>query len=399
VIFTKVSGIVCEYNPFHNGHLYQISETKKMGATHIVSVMSGDFVQRGEPALINKHKRAEIAVKSGADLVIELPVPYCVATAELFARAAVHILNSLGVVDILSFGSECGEIELLKRAADVSEGIVNSTDFKELISKGNSYPSALYTLIKDNNPIEIAEIFKSPNNTLAIEYLKSLKYLNSKIEPVTIKRSSVEHDSQINFNDFASASFLRKSLLQGGNVDKYIPPACAEILQISKANGELSFINNLEKIIFYKLKLMTREQISEIPDANNGLSDRLYKAISVAGSLEELLTLTKTKCFTLARIRRVITYALLDINNKDFKTLPPYGRILAFNDKGCEILAKAKKESVIPFSTSLSFLSGTDEYSKRFARLDENASSIINLAADNFHPNKNEYAIKIEKAL
>lgn len=399
MIFTKVSGIVCEYNPFHNGHLYQISETKKMGATHIVSVMSGDFVQRGEPALINKHKRAEIAVKSGADLVIELPVPYCVATAELFARAAVHILNSLGVVDILSFGSECGEIELLKRAADVSEGIVNSTDFKELISKGNSYPSALYTLIKDNNPIEIAEVFNSPNNTLAIEYLKSLKYLNSKIEPVTIKRSSVEHDSQINFNDFASASFLRKSLLQGGNVDKYIPPACAEILQISKANGELSSINNLKKIIFYKLKLMTREQISEIPDANNGLSDRLYKAISVAGSLEELLTLAKTKCFTLARIRRVITYALLGITNEDFKKLPPYGRILAFNDKGCEILAKSKKESAIPFSTSLSFLSGTDEYSKRFARLDENASSIINLAADNFQPNKNEYAIKIEKAL
>lgn len=392
------AGIVCEYNPFHNGHRYQIEKTRQMGATHIVAVMSGNFVQRGDISILDKHKRAEIAVKSGADLVVELPVPYSIASAELFARGAVHILNSLGVVDRLSFGSECGEIEILKAAADASEKISDSVEFKKLISNGISYPAAIYTLLKRDFSDDISEVFSEPNNTLAVEYLKSLKSLKSEIEPCTIKRSSAAHDSKVHSNGFASASLLREKIISGESVEKFVPDTCSEIINSAKEVGFPS-MKRLEKIIFYKLFSMSREELSAVPDGNNGLSDRLFKACRSADSLEELLSMTKTKCFTLARIRRIIAYSLLGISKRDFAILPPYCRILALNDRGCEILSASKKTSELPVSTSLSDLSKTGTTAKRFAELDCLATEIFSLALDSFGERKNEYRVNVKKVL
>lgn len=391
-----IGGIICEYNPFHNGHLFQLNETKKMGATHIIAVMSGNYVQRGELALIDKHKRAEIAIKCGADLVIELPVPYSVASAEFFAKGAIYILNQLGVVDILSFGSESGNIEKLKIAAKASKEIENSYELQMLISSGTSYPSAIQQVIEKKYDTSISEVFKSPNNTLAIEYIKALNYFNSKIIPVTVTRNSVSHDSTSESEDFASASLLRSKIKNGESIDKYVPNYCENTIS-ELLNKKIFDIKNIEKTIFYKLMSMHKSEFDELPDASNGLSDRLFKTSRQAKSYKELLELTKTKCFTLARIRRVISYAILDIKKSDFEILPPYARILAFNDKGCEILSKIKKNSNFPISTSLAELSALNLNAQRFAELDEMASTLFSLSVSNNDYRKNEYSVKVVK--
>ena len=179
-----VAGVIYEYNPFHNGHLFQTRNTKS--ATHIIAIMSGNYVQRGEISIIDKHKRAEIAVKCGADLVIELPVPFSVASAEIFSKGAVYILNKLNSVDILSFGSECGDIGILKKAANAYKEIEKHEHISSLISQGKSYPSAVSQIINDNFGEEIYKVFSSPNNTLGIEYIKAIDYFNSNIQPITI---------------------------------------------------------------------------------------------------------------------------------------------------------------------------------------------------------------------
>ncbi len=392
-----ISAVICEYNPFHNGHMFQLQETRKMGATHIVAVMSGNYVQRGEIALIDKHKRAEIAVKCGADLVIELPVPFSVGSAELFSKGAVCLLNQLGVVDMLSFGSECGDIALLRKAVEASREVEEHSEVSQLISKGVSYPSAVADIIKKDFGQEIFEIFSSPNNTLGIEYIKALDCFKSNIKPVTITRRAVDHDSMNSNNGFASASMIRECIRSGKDISELVPIECRKVICDSYNNGQISDNQNIEKLIFYKLLSMTRDELSLLPDANNGLSDRLYNACRKAKSYNELLEMTKTKCFTLARIRRVIAYAMLGIRNEDFNVMPQYARILAFNEKGCEILSNIKKQSDFPISTSLADLSKINPQAKRQVELDEMASALFSLSVSDKSFRKNEYSVKVTK--
>lgn len=392
-----VAGVICEYNPFHNGHLFQIQETRKKGATHIIAIMSGNYVQRGEISIIDKHKRAEIAVKCGADLVIELPVPFSVASAEIFSKGAVYILNKLNSVDILSFGSECGDIGILKKAANAYKEIEKHEHISSLISQGKSYPSAVSQIINDNFGEEIYKVFSSPNNTLGIEYIKAIDYFNSNIQPITITRKAVDHDSMDSKNEFASASMLRNAIKSNKDISDFVPSECYKVLKKLYKSGQVSDIKNIEKITFYKLLSMTKDELSALPDANNGLSDRLYSACRKAKTYDELLEMTKTKCFTLARIRRVISYALLGITAIDFKNMPEYARILAFNDKGCEILARIKENSDFPISTSLLDLSKINDIAKRQSEIDEMASNMFSLSVNDKDYRKNEYNVMIKK--
>ncbi len=392
-----ISGIICEYNPFHNGHMFQLQETRKKGATHIIAIMSGNYVQRGEIALVDKHIRAEIAVKCGADLVIELPVPYSVSSAEFFSKGGIYILNQLGVVDMLSFGSECGDIELLKKAADASKEVESHVEVSKLISQGISYPSAVADIIKKDYGEEIYDVFSSPNNTLGIEYIKALDFYQSRIRPVTITRKDVEHDSLDSNNDFASASMIRESIKSNKDISAFIPDMCKKAISEQISKDRISDIRKIDNIIFYKLLSMTKDELALLPDANNGLSDRLYTSCRKANSYSELLDLTKTKCFTLARIRRVISYALMGITADDLYTLPQYARILAFNDKGCEILAKFKEKSDFPVSTSLMDLSKLNDSAKRQAELDEIASMLFSLSVNAKDYRKNEFVVMVKK--
>lgn len=367
----KICGIVCEYNPFHNGHKYHIEQTKeKYGATHIIAVMSGNFTQRGDVALIDKYKRAETALKNGVDLVIELPVAYALASAEQFAQGAVYLLNSLGCVNMLSFGSESGNIKLLRETAGAVYYAMESEEFKKYLIGGMAYPAALQKSIEKYYTNDVTETLASPNNTLAIEYLKALDTFASPIEPVTIKRIGAGHDSEIEApSQIASASQIRKMLTEGKDISDLAPE--------SDFTNTASILN-LENAVLSKLRFMTKAEIEKTPNAVLGLENRIYRAVQVSTSLNELYFLIKTKRYTLARIRRIVLSAFLGITKNDLKIQPSYVRILGMNGKGKEILAAA--DCTLPINTSLSQLEKTSDDAKKQAKLEARCDSQYALA-------------------
>ncbi len=393
----KVSGIICEYNPFHNGHLHHIQETRRNGATHIVAVMSGNFVQRGDAAIMDKLTRARLAVKNGADLVIELPVPYCLSSAENFAAGGVWLLNSLGVVDELSFGSECGDIGKMQDSLSVMQKVKEEkeNEIRSIMEKGYTYPRALCSVMSGVDA-HAAAILSEPNNTLGIEYLHALKASGSRIKPFTVKRSGAGHnDSQAEGNS-ASASIIRSIIGEGNiqGIERYMPANCAEAVRNAVSSGETASLSRLERVILYKLRTSSIKEISELSDIGQGLENRIYSARS-AGSLEELLYTVKTKRYTLARIKRIILSLLIGITAEDMTHMPPYGRILAMNENGREILAEAKGRAVIPYAVSLAKLAQRNRVSARFAELEGRASDVYGLALDNIMSAQNDFRAKI----
>lgn len=370
----NICGIICEYNPFHNGHKHHIEQTKKeYGATHIVAVMSGNFTQRGDVAIVDKYKRTEAALKNGVDLVIELPVAYALGSAEQFAQGAVYLLNSLGCVDMISFGSECGKIDALKEAAGAVIYTQESEDFHNYMKNGMTYPAALQKAMEKFYTDDVIETLATPNNTLAIEYIKSLDEIGSFIKPVTIKRSAAPHDSEIDkSSDILCASQIRKIITENGDVSHYAPYCDF---------SNIASLSNIEVAVLSKLRTMNKAEIEKTPNVLIGLENRIFRAASVAASLNELYFLVKTKRYTLARIRRIILSAFLGITNNDLKISPSYVRILGMNSKGKEILAAAKCE--LPINTSLSKLEKINDNTKKQARLEQRCD--------------NQYALALEK--
>lgn len=377
----KISGIVCEYNPFHNGHLYHIAETRKNGATHIAAVMSGNFVQRGEPAILDKFTRAGLAVKCGADLVIELPVPRCLSSAEGFADGAVSLLDSLGCVEELSFGSECGDMEKLKAAGKKVRAAAGSEELFRLIKQGDTYPKALCRLLE----VESAEIISQPNNLLAVEYIRGLERLDSGIKPFTIKRHGTSHDSYETVGNIASASYIRQ---HPESAEAYVPDICLDAMKRGMAD-----MKRLESAILYKIRTASAEEIAGIADSGS-IAERLSG--NTAASLNELLESVKSKSCTMARVKRVIMSLLLGIRREDTRLTPPYIRVLAFNKRGAEILGIAKKTAKIPVGTSLAKLSRTSPEAKRFAELEARAGDIYSLARKEITPAGEDYRFGVK---
>ena len=391
----KVSGIICEYNPFHNGHLYHIRKTRENGATHIAAVMSGNFVQRGDTAIMDKLERARLAVRSGADLVIELPVQYSLASAETFASGAVHLLDSLGAVDELSFGSECGDTRKLLKAMETVDlaALTHADEIKSIMEKGYTYPRALNSVVNGYDP-EAAAVIAEPNNTLAVEYLRALKRSGSAMEPFTVMREKAAHDGTEASDGFASASMLREMIENGESIDSFTTEEWAAAVRNAVKNGETASMSRLERVILYKLRTCSVEEIAQICDVGQGLEHRIYGA-RMAGSLDELLFTVKTKRYTMARIRRIMLALLIGITKTDMEQLPPYGRILAFNERGREILARAKGSAVIPFGSSIAKLSQLGDTAERFAELEIRASDIYGLALDTVTSAQKDYRAKI----
>ena len=391
----KVSGIICEYNPFHNGHLYHIRKTRENGATHIAAVMSGNFVQRGDTAIMDKLERARLAVRSGADLVIELPVQYSLASAENFASGAVHLLDSLGAVDELSFGSECGDTRKLLKAMETVDlaALTHADEIKSIMEKGYTYPRALNSVVNGYDP-EAAAVIAEPNNTLAVEYLRALKRSGSAMEPFTVMREKAAHDGTEASDGFASASMLREMIENGESIDSFTTEEWAAAVRNAVKNGETASMSRLERVILYKLRTCSVEEIAQICDVGQGLEHRIYGA-RMAGSLDELLFTVKTKRYTMARIRRIMLALLIGITKTDMEQLPPYGRILAFNERGREILARAKGSAMIPFGSSIAKLSQLGDTAERFAELEIRASDIYGLALDTVTSAQKDYRAKI----
>lgn len=364
----KTAAIICEYNPFHYGHKYQLEQTRAAGATHIVAVMSGNFTQRGDAAIFDKYARARVALENGADLVLELPTRFSLSAAEGFARGAVSIIEALGCVDMLSFGAECGDIAALKEAAGASEYALHTEEFQELMRKGKSFPAALQEAVKVYYTEDVCEVLSSPNNTLAVEYIKALDDIGSMIEPFAIQRSGAEHDSEDEDKGFVSASLIRKKIISGDDWSELAPVI----------DGDTADIHRLESAILAKLRTMRLSEFENVYDAAQGLGERLYKAVRKATSLDELYFLAKTKRYTLARIRRAVLCAFLDIDKRTLNEPPAYIRILGMNGRGREILAAA--QCGLPIDTSLKSLMKQSREAHRQGALEERCGDVYSLA-------------------
>lgn len=350
----QICGVVSEYNPFHKGHAYQIAAAKAAIGEDcaVVCCMSSNFVQRGDAAILPKHLRAKAAILSGADVVLELPAPCALRSAEGFAQSAVDILLGTGVLTHLSFGAEDADASVLFETASLLLEHQTVQDTLLHLKTGISYAAAreraLYARVKER-----AEILQKPNNILAVEYCKALQRRESNISVLPIARMGADHDAGAS-GDFASASYIRE-LLRQGNWDEaitYLPESTAKILTEAQETGQLLLnTDRLENAMLSALIRLDNASLAALPDANEGLDNRLLEAIRKGRTIEEICTLAKTKRYALSRIRRMIFCAYLGITAEESKTAPAYARVLAFSDKGREVLKAARKQSTLPLIT------------------------------------------------
>ena len=343
-----VLGIVSEYNPFHNGHILHLKKSLEMTkADFTIAIMRGNFTQRGDTSLIDKWAKTEMALKQGIDLVIELPTLYAISSAENFADGAVKILNSLGIIDYISFGSEIGEIKPLDDVATVLSK--EPKDFSEILKRqlrsGLSYPKAREIAIQmyfGTSPI-YTEALQNPNNILGIEYLKALKRSKSNITPITIKRNYNSYNSNDVKNGVASATAIRTMIMQKKNIHTVVPYETYEIIERLTEEGKIvSSLKVFEKEIIYNLRKMTITEIANLADVTEGLENKIKQASNMTNDLDELIQKIKSKRYTETRIRRILLYSLLNITKKDMtisKKVTPYIRVLGFNKHGKRIIS------------------------------------------------------------
>ena len=332
-----ISGIICEFNPFHKGHKYLIDTVKNDGA--VVCAMSGSFVQRGEFAVFDKFTRAKTAVENGADLVIEIPCAYSLKSAEGFARAGVRLLEATNTVEQIAFGAECDNIELLKETA--RQVVLKDKQIKQELKSGVSYPAARRKAVG-------SELLDTPNNILAIEYLKA-----ASLPCTAVKRIGEGHDTE---DRLYSASAIRKEL----------------------SLDEICSLKNCEVAVLSKLRTMTADDFLNIEDVSEGLENRIVDSVSTSLSIEELYDKIKTKRYAHSRIRRIILKSYLGIT-KDFSQSVPYIRVLAFNGKGREILAQMKKNADLPIISRYSDVNSLDEYGRKLFELECKCTDLYNL--------------------
>ena len=348
----KILGIVSEYNPFHLGHLYHLKESKKIiKPDYTVAIMSGNFVERGDTAIIDKWSRAEMALKNGVDLVIELPLVYSISSAENFAMGAIKILNSLNMDTTVSFGSESGNISVLNEIAKVlvQEPPEYLSILNHELSLGVSFPKAReHALLMYLNDIrKYANILSESNNILGIEYLKAIQKQKARLSAVTITRKGSKYNSTNLDDSYPSATAIRQGIINGENLEKCMPDVSYKILQdkISK-NEFVPGISTFEQAILYRLRTMSIEEIAALPDVCEGLENKIKKASDTCNTLEDLTNMIKSKRYTMTRINRILLYVLLNISKKDiedsYKVLP-YIRVLGVNKKGKELLSKISK--------------------------------------------------------
>ncbi len=348
---SRVLGIIAEYNPFHNGHLYHIKESvEQTDAEYVICVISGNFVQRGNTSIIDKWTKTKMAIAQGADLIIELPTIYATSSAENFAEGAIKILDSLGIVDTLSFGIEAKDLATLNNIANVlyQEPREYVTMLNHELSKGVSFPKARENALMMylNDIKRYANVLNGSNNILAIEYLKAIKKLKSPLRPIGIRREKVLYNDEFIVDDFASATAIRKMIAckQFGDITKVIPRTSYNLLteELSKGHYVLD-LSKFQKEIIYILRKMSVEEIKKIPDVSEGLENVIKNAANSCNNIIDLVNMIKSKRYTQTRIQRILMYTLLDINKKKMETakkIIPYTRILGYSEKGKKLISE-----------------------------------------------------------
>lgn len=395
----KTVGLITEYNPFHNGHRYHIEEAKRItGADYVVIIMSGNFVQRGAPAILNKYTRTEIALQNGADLVIELPVCYATASAEYFALGAVATLDQLGVIDSVCFGSESADIDLLTTIAEIllDEPLILSSLITEYMKSGMTFPKARADALleyisksKDAMKYNLEELkifLESPNNILGIEYIKAIRKLKSNIKPVTIKRmDSNYHDQELN-ETFSSATSIRKSLMEGlppNNIKQAIPQNSYDLMNQEYRKTFPILDLDISLLLKYKLMLESKDSLSVYLDVSDELKNRIYNSRNEYTNFLDFAMLLKTKQYTLTRVTRALIHILLNIDTSYEEIMKKgtvkYARILGFRKESSSLIRllneKGTLHSIIKLADAKYSL---DEIGQKILNLDIFSSELYN---------------------
>lgn len=335
----KACGIIVEYNPFHNGHKYHLEKAKELGkADLVIAIMSGNFLQRGEPAILNKWLRAKMALLNGVDMVIELPSFYSTESAEFFAKGSIKILDKLKVNSIV-FGSEFGEIEKLSEIVDFTMEEGFSEKVKTLLKEGKSYPNVMKELIEEK--FEKGSL--NPNNILGIEYIRAIKNLNSTINPLTIKREKIGYFDEGAVDKIASATGIRKMIKDKNyrELEEVVPQKTYEILMENLE--KTAFLEDYFHFIKFKV-LNDKKSLINISDMEEGLWNRVYEKMGSSNNLEEFMEKFVNKRYTLSRTKRILIHILLNIKKDIRNTEPPFIRALAFNEIGAKYIKYLKKE-------------------------------------------------------
>ena len=385
-------GVIAEYNPFHSGHghhLRMLSQTFGPDCA-VVCVMSGNWVQRGDAALADKWTRAELALRQGADLILELPTLWAVSSAESFARGGVALLTATGVVDTLSFGSEAGILSPLQAVADCLESEAWRCLLRQTLAQGLSFPvarqRAATALLGEN-----AQCLRHPNNNLGIEYLRALRSLGSPLVPHTIPRLGAGHDQGQTGLSHVSASYLRERLLEEPGETSLAPHLSPQAEARLRANpASLAFCT---QGVLARLRGMEAEDFSQLPDSGEGLSHRLYDAVQSADSLPALYQLVNTKRDPLDLIRRLVLWAFLGLTAQDRLDAPPYLRVLGFTAKGQNLLRQMKTTATLPVIVKPAHGAKLPSEARRVFALEARCTALYDLCRREFGrvPGKNEY--------
>ncbi len=373
------AAVICEFNPFHNGHKFLLEKIKSTCADEIVCIMSGGFVQRGDIAVVNKYERAKAALLNGADLVVELPTAYAVSSARVFARNGVRIARSLSC-DMLCFGAE-SELCVLEKIVDAIE----DNSVKELIKRKSStglyYPKALEEAVEEVCGKELSAWMSLPNNILAIEYIRSCR--EAGITPVAFERKGVSHDSSIPSGDIASASAIRQMIQKGEDYARYTPMTIKDPAALSA----------IESAVIYTLKCRSAQEISALSEVSEGLENRILDAAQRYNSIEEILEAVKTKRYTHARLRRIMIYSLLGVTASIQNTPVPYLRILGVREGKEHLLKDAALPLVAKVKADYEALNNS---SKEIFDLDIRATHAMNLVRNESINEFSEGIIKIK---
>ena len=373
-------GIVAEYNPFHTGHGHQIARSRAALGENVpvVAVMSGNWVQQADCAIADKWTRARLALRGGADLVLELPTVWATSSAEKFAQGAVEILHAAGVVGRISFGSECGDVDKLRRAAACLSTPEYHAAVAGLAGEGLPFAVCRQRAVEALAGGEIGAVLADPNNNLGVEYIKALNALNSPILPMTVQRQGAAHNSiRTDRPRFLSATQIRAELRagQGEQVEPWLLPDALPLLH------DLPDLSRLERAILLKLRTMTAEDWAKLPDSGvaEGLPRRLEKAGRECRDLNDFYALCKSKRFTHARLRRLVLWALLGLTRADRPENPPYIRVLGFNDRGQELLKGMKQNAALPVLTKPAHARKLDADGRRLFELECRCTDLYDL--------------------
>ena len=359
-----IIGIICEYNPFHNGHLYHLNKIKKLYPdSTIILVMSGNITQRGDLSILDKWNKTDISLYYGIDLVIELPFIYACNSSDIFTKGAIKILNEMRVNKII-FGSELNDINILKKLANTQ---INNNKYNEIVksylNEGYNYPTSTGKALLDLTGINI----NNPNDILGLGYIKEILINNYNIEPISIKRTNDYHSTNLE-NEITSATSIRNALKKNEDISKFVP------------DNTIKYIKNIKYLddyfLFIKYNILSND-ISNIYGIDNHIKSRIYKYINNSNNLEELINNIKSKNYTYSRIKRLMIYILFNITNNDINKFNDYIRILGFNNKGRIYLNKIKKNINLPLITNYSNSLG-------LLYIDNKINSVLNLLPNQF---------------